>query len=363
MKRPLALLLTIGAVVLAGGCGSNGGVASTLNDAATIRYTRKGEHRTLHVSRARLLSEVRSIVDNKPFETFLKSQTPPFNVSHDLSADTRLTAIWLSQLIQQATIDELFATRHLHVTAAQQKKAETDAARLFPDPNIFKAFDAKFRATMADRTARTSALLASYTDTSDAAGQAYFQSHAAQFGCASGKNVAHILVKTQAAAQAIMDQLAAGGSFATIATAQSTDTQSAQKGGSLGCLAAGEFVAAFQTAAEAAPLGTPIGPVHTQFGYHVILVTKAAATKYADVQAQVQQALQQQASQSLSSAVNGLFKQFKVHVDPRFGTWGHATDAQGRTQYRVTEPKAPSPATSREGTTTTTVPAAANGSP
>lgn len=363
MKRPLALLIAIGAVALTGGCGSNGGVASTLNDAATIRYTLKGEHRTLHVSRARLLSEVRSIVDNKPFEKFLKSQTPPFKVSHDLSADTRLTAIWLSQLIQQATIDELFATRHLHVTAADRKTAETTAAQLFPDPAIFKAFDAKFRAAMTDRTARTNAVLASYTDTSDAAGQAYFRSHATQFGCASGKNVAHILVKTQAAAQAIVDQLAAGGSFATIATQQSTDTQSAQQGGSLGCLAAGEFVAAFQTAADAAPFGTPIGPVHTQFGYHVILVTKAAAPTYADVKAQVTQALQQQGSQSLSAAVNGLFKKFKVHVDRRFGTWGRQTDSQGGSTYRVTEPKAPTPATSREGATTTTVRAAASGSP
>ena len=81
-------------------------VSSTLNDAATMRYTLKGKHHTLHVSRARLLSEVRSLVDNKPFAKFLKSQTPPFKVSHDLSADSQLTAIWLTQLIQQETIDE-----------------------------------------------------------------------------------------------------------------------------------------------------------------------------------------------------------------------------------------------------------------
>jgi hypothetical protein len=65
----------------------------------------------------------------------------------------------------------------------------------------------------------------------------------------------------------------------------------------------------------------------------------------------------------LSAAVNALFKKFKVHVDPRFGTWGTVTNSQGQSTFRVTEPKAPKPATSREGTTTTTVPAAANGSP
>lgn len=359
MKRPLALLIAIVAVAALGGCGSNG-VSSTLNDAATMNYTLKGKPRTLHVSRARLLSEVRTLVDSKAFEKFLASQTPPFKVSHDLSADTRLTAIWLTQLIRQEAIDELYATRRLHVTAAMLTKAKDDAA--FPDKTIFKTFSKKFISTMTDRTARTEALLASYTDTSDAAGQAYLQSHASQFACASGKDVAHILVKTQAAAQAIVDQLATGASFATLAKQNSTDP-SASKGGSLGCLAAGEFVAAFQKAAEAATIGTPTAPVHTSFGYHVILVTKAATVKYADVRAQISQALQQQGQQSLSTALNALLKKLKVRVDPRFGTWGSVTDAQGQSTYRVTEPKAPTPATSREGTTTTTVPAAANGSP
>jgi peptidyl-prolyl cis-trans isomerase C len=360
MKRPFALLIAIVTVAALGGCGSNG-ASSTLNDAATMSYTLKGNARTLHVSRAGLLSEVRTLVDSKEFETFLAKQTPPFKVSHDLSADTKLTAIWLSQLIHQAALDELFATRHLHVTAAVRTKAATDAA--FPDPTIFKTFSQQFKTTMTDRTARTEALIASYTDTSDAAGQAYLKSHASQFACASGKNVAHILVKTQAEAQAIVDQLASGASFATLAKQDSTDTQSAAKGGSLGCLAAGEFVTEFQKAAEAATIGTPTAPVHTSFGYHVILVTKATAVQYADVRTQVVQALRQQGSQNLTTALNALLKQLRVHIDPRFGTWGTVTNAQGQSSYQVTAPKAPTPATSREGTTTTTVPAAATGSP
>ena len=359
MKRPFTLLIAIVVVAALGGCGSNG-ASSTLNDAATIRYTLKGKTRTLHVSRAQLLGEVRTLVDNKAFEKFLAGQTPPFKVSHDLSADTRLTAIWLTQLIHQEAIDDLFATRHLHVTTAMRTKAQTDAA--FPDPTIFKTFSKKFITTMTERTSRTESLLDSYTDTSDAAGEAYLQSHAAQFACASGKDVAHILVKTQAAAQAIEDQLAAGASFATLAKQDSTDP-SASKGGLLGCLTTGEFLASFQKAAEAATLGTPTAPVHTSFGYHVILVTKAAAVKYADVRAQIVKALQQAGSQKLSAALDSLVKKLRVHIDPRFGTWGAVTDGQGQSVYRVTEPKAPTPATSREGTTTATVPAAANGSP
>jgi hypothetical protein len=110
-------------------------------------------------------------------------------------------------------------------------------------------------------------------------------------------------------------------------------------------------------------VGTPTAPVHTSFGYHVILVTKAPATTYDDVKAQVRQALQQEGSQKFQAAVDALNKKFKVHIDPRFGTWKHTTDAQGTTTYQVTPPKAPEPATSREGTTSTTVPAGPTGSP
>jgi parvulin-like peptidyl-prolyl isomerase len=356
MKRPLALL--IAAVVGLVGSGCSG---STLHDAATLRYSVKGSARTLHVSRDQLLSEVRNIVSNKPFATFLKAQKFTVDAT-DLTADSKVTAIWLSQLIQAQAIDALFTSRHLHVTKAIQVQAAKDVVQIFPTPSIFPAFSAKFRASLTDRQARTEALLLSYADTSDAAGEAYFKAHESQFGCASGKEVSHILLKTRAAAQGILDQLTAGASFTELAKTKSTDPSGA-KGGALGCLAAREFVAAFQNAADAAPLDKPVGPVKTQFGYHVILVTKAT-TSYAEVRAQVLQALRQQGTQKASTEINALIKSFKVHLDPRFGTWGPTTDAQGQTIYHVTAPTTPTVNDSREGTTTTEPgPVPSNGSP
>ena len=272
MKRPLSLLAAAVVIVLvAAGCGSSG-VSSALNDAATLTFTTNGKQQTLHVTRDQLLSEVGSIVANKPFNTYLKSQK--FDVSANLTTDSKISAIWLSQLIEQQAIDSLFASRHLKVTPAVQAQAAKDVVQVFPDPTIFPAFSSQMRTTLTDRQARTESLLASYTDTSDAAGQAYYKAHASQFACASGKDVAHILLKTQAEAQAVLDQLKGGASFATLAEKDSTDTTSGEQGGALGCLAASEFVAPFQTAADKAPVGTPIGPVHSQFGYHVILVTQ-----------------------------------------------------------------------------------------
>jgi parvulin-like peptidyl-prolyl isomerase len=340
MKRPLALLIAA-AVALLGGCS-----ASTLHDAATVGYSVKGAKHTLHVSRDQLLSEVQNIVANKPFADFLKQQK--FTVT---TTDSKITAIWLSQLIQSDAIDALFASRHLHVTKAIQAQAAKDVVQLFPTPQIFPAFSRSYRATLTDREARTEALLASYANTSDAAGEAYFKAHVSQF-CPSGKEVSHILLKTQAGAQAVRDQLAAGASFAELAKTKSIDP-SAAKGGLLGCLAAKEFVAPFQKAADAATLGMPVGPVKSQFGYHVILVTKPS---YAGSRTQVIQALQQQGTQSASTEINALIKSFKVHLDPRFGTWGPSKTAQGQTVYHVTAPTTPKVNDSREGTTTTTAP-------
>src|SRR4029079_14597571 len=150
---------------------------------------------------------------------------------------------------------------------------------------------------------------------------------------------------------AIMDRLAAGESFATLASQNSTDPGSAQLGGSLGCLKAGEFGPAFQSAADAAPIGTPIGPVKSKYGFHAILVTKAPTVTYASVRTQVLDALKAKGQQDLSTTVNGLLKRFKVHLDARSGTWGLVSNSQGQQSYQVTPPKAPSPATSRDGTT------------
>ncbi len=350
MKRPLALIGAALAVALVGTACS-----STLSDAATIKYSQDGSSKTVSVSRDTLISEVSKLVANKPFATWLKQNK--FTVNADVSTDTALSAIWLSQLIHQQAIDQLVKQRGAKVTSAIQAQADQDVVNVFPAANIYAAFDKNFKAVLADRQARTEALLASYTDTSDAAGQKYFDAHKSSFACASGRDVSHILVKTQAEAQAIIDQLKGGADFATLAKEQSTDTTSGAQGGELGCLQAGAFVPAFQTAAEQALFDTPYGPVKSQFGYHVILV-RHANTTYESSRAAVQQALQQAGSAAAQSAIDNLLKSFKVKVDPRFGKWVFTTNSQGQQVYEVEPPTPPNPSTQREGTTTTTVPSA-----
>jgi peptidyl-prolyl cis-trans isomerase C len=82
----------------------------------------------------------------------------------------------------------------------------------------------------------------------------------------------HILVKTEAAAQSIIDQLNKGADFAALAKKYSTDPGAAS-GGDLGYFTRDDMVPAFAAAAFALQPGQYTKtPVKTEFGWHVILV-------------------------------------------------------------------------------------------
>lgn len=66
-------------------------------------------------------------------------------------------------------------------------------------------------------------------------------------------------------------------SFAKLAKENSEDPVSAEKGGDLGFFAKKEMVPEFANAAFGAKPNTIVGPVQSQFGYHVILVTDRMA--------------------------------------------------------------------------------------
>jgi hypothetical protein len=345
MRRFLACFVAAALLALLGSACS-----STLNDAATIKYSLSGTDHEDHVTRADLIDEVRKIAADKPFAKWLNSNGYPIN--GDLTTGSSISAIWLSQLIDQKAIDALFDARHLKVTPAIESQAQASMPQNFPTPDAFGGFSSAFRQQLVDREARRQALIASYVDTSDTAGEKYFSEHESQFACASGKDVSHILVASQAAAQQILDQLHKGASFTELAKAKSTDTGSGAQGGALGCLKPNEFVAPFQKAADAAPFNTPVGPVHSQYGYHVILVTHDKPS-YAASRQQVLQALVQQGQLAYQTALAKMLKAFQVHLDPRFGTWVTTADTQGR-NYFVQPPVPVTPNTSREAPTTST---------
>jgi peptidyl-prolyl cis-trans isomerase C len=82
----------------------------------------------------------------------------------------------------------------------------------------------------------------------------------------------HILVKSEGEAQKIMKRLNDGEEFAKVARRFSS-CPSGKNGGDLGWFGKGQMVPEFEQAAFAADVGKVIGPIKTQFGYHVIKIS------------------------------------------------------------------------------------------
>lgn len=82
----------------------------------------------------------------------------------------------------------------------------------------------------------------------------------------------HILVETEEEALDVIEALNAGESFAALAQAVSTDTGSGANGGELDWTAVSGFVEPFANAIRAAEIGEIVGPVESEFGFHIIQV-------------------------------------------------------------------------------------------
>jgi len=117
----------------------------------------------------------------------------------------------------------------------------------------------------------------------DAQIAAYYNEHAADFESPEMVKASHILVETEADAQAALDRLSAGADFGDVAAAVSMDPMTAQNGGDLGFFAEGEMVEEFEDAAFALQTGEISGIVRTNYGYHIIQVTDRVESRRASL--------------------------------------------------------------------------------
>jgi parvulin-like peptidyl-prolyl isomerase len=137
--------------------------------------------------------------------------------------------------------------------------------------------------------------------------------------------VAHILVKDRADAERIAAEVTPK-TFAATAKKESIDSGSARNGGSLGAMSEANFRQQFdQTFVDAAlklQPGEISGPVHTQFGWHVIYLMKKDVPAFDDVRQQL-----------VTSQTPSIFGEWfaeqlditSVDVNPRFGRFDPKT--------------------------------------
>ena len=151
-----------------------------------------------------------------------------------------------------------------------------------------------------------------------------YDANAAQYAAAEERSASHILIPVKpdasaadlAAARKTADDLLARAranpaKFGDLAKEFSKDPGSAPQGGDLGSFARGSMVKPFEDATFAAKVGDIVGPVQTDFGFHVIKLNaiKSARTQpFDEVKAQIEADLKKQKAQAKFAAAADQFQ-------------------------------------------------------
>jgi parvulin-like peptidyl-prolyl isomerase len=139
-----------------------------------------------------------------------------------------------------------------------------------------------------------------------------------------GASARHILVEDEAAANDALDRLDSGEAFADVAADVSTDEGSAANGGELGFNQPGVFVAEFEDALFGAEEAEVVGPVETQFGFHIIeRMEKPALDEVEDqIRSQLEQMRGGEAEQAFSELISEWVQAAEVTIhDSQYGMW------------------------------------------
>jgi peptidyl-prolyl cis-trans isomerase C len=159
----------------------------------------------------------------------------------------------------------------------------------------------------------------------------YYEAHKSDYDQVRGS---HILIRMQgspvplrpgekeltedealAKVQEIRKRLVAGESFATVAMKESDDTQSGNKGGSLGVFRRNQMVPAFDEVAFKLAPGELSEPVKTQFGYHLIKIDGKEDWSFDEAKPEIERRLKPEAAMK---AMQELEKKGNVVLDPEF---------------------------------------------
>lgn len=119
-------------------------------------------------------------------------------------------------------------------------------------------------------------------DVTDEEMKTYFQENKDSFDQKEQVKASHILVKDEATAKKVKEELKKGKDFAELAKEYSTDSSNAVKGGDLGYFGKGEMAEEFEKAAFALEVDAISEPVKTEFGYHIIKLVDKKAAKAAE---------------------------------------------------------------------------------
>lgn len=109
-------------------------------------------------------------------------------------------------------------------------------------------------------------------DVSEEEAKEYYEANQQQYQKGASMKAKHILTDSEETCSAVLASITSGEKTFEEAAKESSSCPSGANGGSLGEFGKGQMVKEFEDAAFAAEIGHVVGPVKTQFGFHLIKV-------------------------------------------------------------------------------------------
>lgn len=140
------------------------------------------------------------------------------------------------------------------------------------------------------------------------------------YGTASAR---HILLETEEEAQEVLARVEGGEDFGELAQELSTDPTAEENAGDLGEFTRQQMVPEFSEAVFAAEEGDLLGPVETDFGFHIIEVLEIdEGPPLSEVEDELAaQLLEGDRSEVLGDWLTEHLQDAEITVNPRFGEW------------------------------------------
>ena len=142
--------------------------------------------------------------------------------------------------------------------------------------------------------------------------KAFYEQNPQHFQKGETVSAKHILVEDEEKCTSILESIVSGEKEFEAAAKEFSTCPSGSKGGDLGEFGKGQMVKEFEDAAFSAEIGHVVGPVKTQFGYHLIKVEKkseASVTPLEEVEGQIKRNLLQQKQSAAYTATLSQLKE------------------------------------------------------
>ncbi|HEX7276242.1 MAG TPA: peptidylprolyl isomerase, partial [Acidimicrobiales bacterium] len=273
------------------------------------------------ISEDRLVSELRSIAANEEYLKLVEERQP-VRGSGQGTFDSAFTALALTRQIYYTLIETELDRRKLSVGESDLAAARALVVEQLSGEEVFDKFPKSYQDDLVRRQAELDLLTLAVNDlgTPEQAARTFYDNNPTEFASAC---VSHILVADEAKANELRGRLAAGEDFATIARADTIDDGTKAAGGDLGCDITPEtnFVPEFQLAVFTQPVGEVGAPVKTQFGFHLVKVTKREVQPYDQVADLARQKVTDAGQEKVLALLQEAVQRARIEINPKYGSF------------------------------------------